>query len=81
MPIYEYACESCNGKFEHLARKMSSTIASDEKVKCPDCGSEQTRRALSVFAVGGEGGAKTSGHVHSGPGCCRCGGPGPCGMD
>jgi putative FmdB family regulatory protein len=76
MPIYEYACEACDEKFEHLARTMSS----DAKVSCPSCGSAKTRRALSVFAVGAESGGKTA--PAAGPGMCgRCGGPGPCGMD
>ena len=33
MPIYEYACNSCNEKFEQLVRSMSS----DTKIKCPRC--------------------------------------------
>ena len=31
MPIYEYTCQKCQKKFEHLHRSMSET----EKVKCP----------------------------------------------
>jgi len=77
MPIYEYECRACEAKFEQLQRTMSS----DAKVKCPECGSVKTARALSVFAVGGESGGKRSAPA-AGPGMCgRCGGPGPCGMD
>jgi putative FmdB family regulatory protein len=74
MPIYEYACKSCEAKFEKLVRSMSS----QEKVPCPSCGSTQTARALSVFAVGAEGAKSVPA---SAPGCGRCGGPGPCAMD
>ena len=48
MPIYEYACKSCNTKFDQLAKSMSNETA----IPCPKCGSRQTSRALSLFAVG-----------------------------
>lgn len=73
MPIYEYACKSCEAKFEKLVRNMSSA----ETVECPKCGSKQTARSLSVFAVG----AAQSKPAAS-PGMCgRCGGAGPCAME
>lgn len=50
MPIYEYTCRKCEKKFEKLVRSMSST----EKAVCPECGSKQTDRELSVFAVSAE---------------------------
>ena len=72
MPIYEYICEGCGLKFEQLQRSMSN----DLKPKCPTCGSPETERALSLFAVGAEGGAKSS---PSAPMCGRCGdAPGSC---
>ena len=72
MPIYEYTCRSCETKFEKLVRSMTSR----EEIPCPKCGSGETTRDLSLFAVGAEQ-AKPS----SGPGMCgRCGGPGPCAM-
>jgi hypothetical protein len=47
-------------------------------VACPKCGSNQTARTLSVFAVGSQSSAKSE----TPPGMCeRCGGPGPCGMN
>ena len=77
MPIYEYTCEKCHQKFDHLARTMSG----DHKVACPECGSPKTARALSVFAVGGESGGKSSASEQD-PMCGRCGqAPGSCGMD
>ena len=74
MPIYEYTCQSCQKSFEKLVRSMNG----GEKIACPECGSQKTARALSVFAVGAEG-AKPGSDV---PMCGRCGGaPGSCQMD
>src|SRR4051812_25012489 len=50
MPMYEYTCEACETKFDHLER----SITNPTKPKCPKCGSAKTARALSVFAVGAE---------------------------
>lgn len=73
MPLYEYTCGKCHEKFEELVRSMSG----GERCKCPKCGSDQTARALSVFAVGADSGKSTS--MPAGPGMCgRCGEPGPC---
>ena len=75
MPIYEYTCKACKKPFEQLVRTMNGSA----KVKCPQCGSSETARALSVFAVGAAGAKPASGG--GAPGMCgRCGGPGPCGM-
>jgi putative FmdB family regulatory protein len=75
VPIYEYACSKCSHTFEKLVRSMSST----EAIECPKCGSRQTERALSVFAVGAEG-ARSGASLPQG-GCCPCGkNPGACGM-
>ncbi len=76
MPIYEYQCKKCGDKFEKLIRSMSE----EPKVDCPKCGSGQTARALSVFAVGAEGAGKSAGAAPEMPMCGRCGGPGSCGM-
>ena len=77
MPIYEYTCKACDAKFEELVRTMSS----DAKVKCPECGSPKTARALSVFAVSSESGGKASSSAANDPMCGRCGGPpGSCAM-
>jgi len=47
MPLYEYRCKSCEKKFETLV----SLRESDDPVKCPDCGSEETDRLLSTFSA------------------------------
>jgi putative FmdB family regulatory protein len=76
MPIYEYACKKCGNQFEQLVRSMSD---SEKNVSCPECGSKQTARALSVFAVGAEGPSKSA--TPDVPMCGRCGGaPNSCGM-
>jgi len=75
MPIYEYTCKSCDTKFEQLVRSMNA----DAKFDCPSCGSSETARALSVFAVSSEAGKSSAGD--DAPMCGRCGGmPGSCGM-
>jgi len=74
MPIYEYTCKSCDTRFERLVKSMSNS----EKIDCPKCGSKETSRNLSVFAVASESGKSSTPE----PGMCgRCGGPGPCGMN
>jgi len=77
VPIYEYTCKSCNGKFEKLVRSISQD---NGKVPCPQCGSTRTARTLSVFAVGAEQSDSASSSAAPGT-CCRCGGPGPCALD
>jgi putative FmdB family regulatory protein len=52
VPIYEYTCRKCEQKFEKLVRSMNST----DPISCPGCGSRQTARQLSVFAVSAEAG-------------------------
>jgi putative FmdB family regulatory protein len=79
MPIYEYACKSCEARFEKLHRSISGEEAASSGPACPKCGSKETQRALSVFAVGAETRASVPAAA---PGMCgRCGGPGPCGME
>lgn len=47
MPIYEYLCPECNGKFQKLVRGFSDPPG----LACPRCGSQQVRRAVSRFAT------------------------------
>jgi putative FmdB family regulatory protein len=80
MPIFEYACEPCQHKFELLVRNGSTEI------KCPKCGGDKhLRKLFSVFAAHSGGTASSSESFaeggFDGPGCGRCGDPnGPCGM-
>jgi putative FmdB family regulatory protein len=74
VPLYEYACKSCDAKFDQLVR----TADRDSTVKCPQCGSARTARALSLVAVGGESKGAPSMDT---PACGRCGDPrGSCSM-
>jgi putative FmdB family regulatory protein len=45
MPIYEYDCLDCGGRFEALV--LGSP---DEATACPACGSADLKKAFSVFA-------------------------------
>ena len=76
MPIYEYTCKSCDAKFEQLVRSMNGQAS----VKCPECGSSKTARALSVFATVSES-SKDTALPSQGPVCGRCGDHGPCAME
>jgi len=46
MPLYEYVCQTCHRQFELLVR------ASQEPA-CPECGSGQLTKLLSVVAAPG----------------------------
>ena len=75
MPLYEYACKSCETRFETLVR-------SAETPECPVCHSTTLERKQSVFAAhaGGTPARMTS----PGGGCGSCGdprGPGACSMN
>jgi len=71
MPLYEYRCDSCSGRFEVLA-----SFAERERQACPNCDSQQTRVLVSSFGLVavGDGFAAESGDG----GCCG-GGCGSCG--
>ncbi|MFN3190804.1 MAG: FmdB family zinc ribbon protein [Aureliella sp.] len=45
MPLYEYSCKKCKKDVEILVR------ASTEKPTCPECGSKQLAKLLSVAAA------------------------------
>ncbi|MBM3189946.1 MAG: zinc ribbon domain-containing protein [Chloroflexi bacterium] len=46
MPIYEYRCAGCETKFD-LLRSFSQA---DAPARCPVCGGDDTKRAISLFA-------------------------------
>ncbi|WP_093393277.1 FmdB family zinc ribbon protein [Thermodesulforhabdus norvegica] len=68
MPIYEYECPKCNCRFEQLVFRQS------EKVCCPECGSSEVSRCMSIFGFksGGDKGAASSRMGSSGSGCSGC---------
>src|SRR3954454_14095676 len=47
MPIYEYLCPNCNGRFQKLVRGFSDPA----DLACPRCASKQVQRAVSRVAV------------------------------
>ena len=49
MPIYEYQCLQCTIGFTELLRCAEM----DSQIDCPECGSRETKRTISSFAVGG----------------------------
>ncbi len=51
MPIYEYRCLQCGEIFSHLFLRSIDTVG---QMQCSACGSEQTRRLISSFAIGGK---------------------------
>ncbi len=47
MPIYEYICSDCHGRFQ----KLSSSFSAPANLACPRCQSANVRKAISRFAV------------------------------
>lgn len=47
MPIYEYRCKACNGRFQKLVQGFSDPPG----LQCPRCESDQLQRIVSRFAT------------------------------
>jgi putative FmdB family regulatory protein len=47
MPIYEYICPSCNGRFQKLVQGFSTPA----DLACPRCGNRDVRKAVSRVAL------------------------------
>jgi putative FmdB family regulatory protein len=47
MPVYEYICPNCNGRFQKLVLGFSDPSG----LACPRCGATDVRRAISRVAV------------------------------
>ena len=45
MPFYDYTCTRCSTEFT-LRRKVEEF---DQPAPCPECGSEETDRHMSIF--------------------------------
>jgi putative FmdB family regulatory protein len=74
MPLYEYACQSCDHEFEALVR-------TGDAPQCPECSGTDLQRRLSVFAAHTQGSAGDAEPIGA---CGRCGdprGPGACSMN
>ncbi len=47
MPVYEYFCPACNGRFRHLAKRIDAPPP-----PCPGCGSRDVYRLVSTVHAG-----------------------------
>ncbi len=78
MPIFEIACDQCNYTGEVIV------INSQDALKCPSCGSEQTRKMMSATSsLTGKTaqafpGAGDTGCCGQSPAQASCAGPGSC---
>ena len=63
MPVYEYRCAECGEKFDLFLR--SATQKSTPV--CPECGSSEVKKALSLFGVGGASGNSKASAAPCGP--------------
>ncbi len=63
MPIYEYQCEQCGIKFQ----KLVHSSAEQGQILCPQCGSEQVHKAISLFGLGGGSRGGQTNSCSSGP--------------
>ena len=62
VPIYEYRCDACDGRFEVFQRSLEQEVPS-----CPECGCQNTKRLISQtsFRLKGSGWYETD-HKHLG---------------
>lgn len=57
LPIFDYICSRCKGKYELLV-----SASNKDAVECPKCGTRTLSRQLSTFAVlGAERGKSADG--------------------
>ena len=49
MPVYEYECLDCGGRFSKLMR----SLAQPQTIVCPTCEGTHTRKLVSTFAAHG----------------------------
>ena len=47
MPIYEYICQECSGRFQRLVQGF----ADPQDLQCPRCSGRNLRKAVSRFGV------------------------------
>jgi putative FmdB family regulatory protein len=68
MPIYEYACRSCEHQFEELVSSYGTLVA------CPQCTSGDVSQLLSTFSSRTVGGDQPAPRATGGGGGGCCGG-------
>ena len=77
MPLFEYACRTCEHEFEALVRGHDTP-------ECPSCRSQSLERRQSVFAARSTAGTSSISEMSAGGACGHCGdprGPGSCSMN
>ncbi|MCZ2076846.1 MAG: zinc ribbon domain-containing protein [Bryobacteraceae bacterium] len=74
MPIYEYRCQECGGKFEKLVRRPGNG-----DITCPSCGNAEVTQELSTFAA--HSGGKQPTNLPMCPSGGTCPTPGACGLN
>ena len=52
MPMYDYHCKNCDKVFEEL---VSSSATSDEKIQCPQCSQNKSKRLFSAPMISTDG--------------------------
>ncbi|NLD74151.1 MAG: zinc ribbon domain-containing protein [Chloroflexi bacterium] len=65
MPLYEYRCQDCQATFD-LLRPFSRA---DEPADCPNCHSNDSKRAMSRCAALSRGADGSTSSVGGGGGC------------
>ena len=81
MALYEYKCAYCEERFD----VMRPIADADDPAECPECGSTESRRAISNFASITPGASALASNpmmdarIKSGGGCGGCCGGGCCG--
>jgi putative FmdB family regulatory protein len=63
MPIYEYNCEECSKHFDKFVRSANAK----QEFTCPECGSDNVKKAFSVFGVSGGSTAGASAGANCAP--------------
>jgi putative FmdB family regulatory protein len=62
MPVYSYACRSCNHEFDVFYTSQAAVKREEKSEKCPRCESKKKKRAVSKgtsFILKGNGWFKT----------------------
>ena len=68
MPFYEYKCPHCDITFSKL-RPFSQA---DAPAPCPECGGEDTKRAISLFSSFSKSSDGSTRAIGGGGGCAGC---------
>ena len=64
MPLFEYSCLSCSHEFELLVRGKATPV-------CPSCDSDELKKQLSLFVVGGAPPTRSAQMAESPCGSCE----------